>query len=126
TDGRSTRHYDFVGRLNAHNVDYLIAGPHAVAYHALPRYTDAMDIFVRNSNENAARLVDVIARSGFEYAGVSAADRVAPDSATQVGVPPYRVNLVTSLAGVTFDSAWNRRAAGWLRETPAHFLSRDD
>lgn len=56
---------DFLQLLNRYEVEYLLIGGYAVAYHGYVRYTGDMDIFVRLSPENAARLRNVLIDFGF-------------------------------------------------------------
>ena len=97
---------EFIELLNSHRVEYLIVGGYAPAFYGHPRYTGDIDILVRASPENAGRLEQVISAFGFADTGLGAKDFLGPDQIVQLGQPPNRVDLLTSITGVGFDEAW--------------------
>ena len=99
----------FIELLNSNGVEYLLVGAVALAYHGVPRYTGDLDILVRNSPENARRLEAVLAGFGFSSLGLGAADFVDSYQVIQLGVVPTRIDLLTSLTGVSFEEAWHGR-----------------
>lgn len=99
----------FIELLNSNEVEYLIVGAVALAYHGMPRYTGDLDILIRNSPENAKRLETALDRFGFASLGLTAADFVNSYQVIQLGVAPTRIDLLTSLTGVSFDEAWRER-----------------
>ncbi len=105
---------EFVALLNSQKVEYLVVGGHAVAFHGHPRFTGDIDFFIRASPENAARMLDVLAAFGFGNLGISVDDLMSPERVIQLGRPPNRIDLLTAISGVTFDEAWDERAAGSL------------
>jgi hypothetical protein len=100
---------EFIELLKSHDVRYLIVGGHAVAYHGYPRTTGDMDFFVEISEENARKLETVLAQFGFGSLGLTAKDFLEPGIIIQLGYPPNRIDLVTSISGVTFAQAWQHR-----------------
>jgi hypothetical protein len=102
---------EFIELLNSHDVRYLIVGGYAVAYHGYPRMTGDIDIFVEVSRENAAKLEAVMAAFGFASLGLSSNDFLEPGVIIQLGYPPNRIDLITSLSGVTFGEAWEKRVS---------------
>ena len=95
--------------LNAKNVRAVIVGGHALAFHGRPRYTKDLDVFVEPSAENAARLIAALDDFGFGGLGLTASDFSAPDKIVQLGVAPNRIDLMTSIDGITFADAWAGR-----------------
>jgi predicted nucleotidyltransferase len=116
---------EFIGLLNSHGVEYLLVGGYALAFHGAPRYTGDIDLFVRGTQENAARIERAIAAFGFAPLGLGAADFVRPDAIVQLGQPPNRIDLLTSITGVGFEEAWAGRAAGDLDGLPVYFIGRE-
>ena len=116
---------EFIELLNSHRVEYLIVGAHALAFHGHPRYTGDIDILVRASPENAGRLAQVISAFGFADTGLGAKDFLTPDQIVQLGQPPNRVDLLTSITGVGFDEAWANRAPAKLEGLPVFFIGLD-
>ena len=99
----------FIESLNSSEVEYLVVGAVALAYHGRPRYTGDLDILVSNTPENAQRLEAVLASFGFGPPGLKAADFVDSYRVIQLGRPPNRIDLLTSITGVPFDEAWAGR-----------------
>ena len=111
---------EFVELLNSQAIDYLIAGGHAVAYHGHPRFTGDIDFFVRPTLANGARIIDALRLFGFEELALSAGDFAKAGSIVQLGRPPNRIDLLTSISGVDFGEAW-----ALLDGLPVSFLSRE-
>jgi hypothetical protein len=99
---------EFVGLLNANAVEYLVVGAFAVAFHGVPRYTADLDLLVRPSRENADRLQSLSA-FGFGTLEIKRDDFESHDRVIQLGVSPNRIDLLTSISGVTFEEAWCTR-----------------
>ncbi len=96
---------ELLGLFNANRVEYLLVGGYALAHHGAPRYTGDMDLFVHATRENADRIVTSLAAFGFESLGLTADDFCTPDRVVQLGLPPVRIDLLTSLSGVTWEEA---------------------
>jgi hypothetical protein len=99
--------------LSAARVKVLIVGGYAVAFHAKPRYTKDLDLLIEPTVENARRLLEALERLGSGTLGLTVEDFTKPTSIVQLGVPPNRIDFLTSIAGVDFDDAW-RGLAGLL------------
>jgi hypothetical protein len=116
---------EFIELLNSHEVRYLIVGGFAVAYHGHPRMTGDIDFFVEVSEENARKLEAVLVDFGFGGLGLSAEDFKAPGKIIQLGYPPNRIDLITSISGATFAEAWESRVTGELDGLPVTFVGKD-
>src|SRR5262249_25595677 len=81
------------------------------AAHAEPRFTGDLDVFVEPAKANATRLLAALAEFGFGTVGLSAEDFTRPDRVAQLGYPPVRIDILTSISGVTFREAWKGRVA---------------
>lgn len=117
---------DFVKLLAKHCVRALIVGAHALGFHARPRYTKDLDIFVEASPANAAKVVDAISEFGFAELGITADDLAVPGRVIQLGFPPNRIDLMTNISGVTFAEAWEHRVEGTFGEQPVFFIGKED
>ena len=102
---------EFLRLLLSHRVRFVIVGAHALAAHGKPRFTGDIDVFVEPTKANAARLLGALADFGFGTAGLRAEDFTQPDRIAQLGHPPVRIDLLTSISGVTFREAWKGRVA---------------
>jgi hypothetical protein len=116
---------EFVELLGSKRVEYIIVGAHAVAFHAHPRFTGDIDFLVRGTPENARRLVAVLEAFGFTSLGLTPQDFLAPANVVQLGQPPNRIDILTSISGVDFEEAWASRVHGDLDGLPVVFLGLD-
>jgi hypothetical protein len=112
--------------FNAHKVEYLIVGGYALAFHGAPRYTGDIDLFVRPTAENAARILAALEEFGFGSLDLSPEDFATPNKVVQLGVPPVRVDIITSVSGVTWEKADAGKAPSRYAEVPVFFISRED
>lgn len=117
---------EFVGLLNSRNIKYLVVGGHAVAFHGHPRFTGDFDFFIERSPDNAEALEKLISDFGFGALGIKASDFMQPEMVIQLGRPPYRIDLLTSITGVSFEEAWNRKVSGELGGIPVTYVSMQD
>jgi len=113
---------EFIELLSSHGSEYLIVGGHAVAFHGHPRFTGDIDFLLRATPENASRVLDVLRAFGFGDLQVTVADLVKPGSVIQLGRPPNRIDLLTSISGVDFETAWASRSKGQLDGLPVFFI----
>jgi len=100
---------EFVESLNANHVRYLVVGGYAVAFHGHPRYTKDIDIWIERSPENAAQVVRALDQFGFGSLGLKEADFLVPDQIIQLGYPPNRIDLLSTLPGVDFATCYASR-----------------
>jgi hypothetical protein len=115
---------EFVALLNSHGVEYLIVGAHSLAFHARPRFTGDLDILVRPTAQNAGKLITVLQEFGFADSQIVAADFTKPDQVIQLGRAPHRIDILTSLSGVSEDDAFASKVAAHLDDLPVAFLSK--
>jgi hypothetical protein len=99
-------------------------GAVALAHHGFPRLTGDLDILIRNSPENAQRLERALESFGFGELGLKAADFVDSYQVVQLGFPPHRIDLLTSITGVPFDVAWMQRIVAEIEGTKVNFIGR--
>jgi predicted nucleotidyltransferase len=116
---------EFVGLLNSHRVEFVVVGGHAVAFHGHPRFTGDIDLLIRPTRENAEAVLRVLRDFGFDTLKVDPADLTTPGRILQLGRPPNRIDLLTSISAVTFDEAWETRISGALDDQQVSFLGWD-
>jgi hypothetical protein len=112
--------------LNAHEVEYLVVGGYALAFHGAPRFTGDLDLLVRAEPENSQRILRVLDEFGFGSLDLTAEDFLRPDRVVQLGVPPVRVDLLTSISGVRWEDASAGRVAGSYGGVSTYFLGRGE
>jgi hypothetical protein len=96
---------DLLACFNKHKVEFLVVGGYALAVHGAPRLTGDLDLYVRPSPENALRALAALRDFGFGAFDLAADDFTAPGKVVQLGHPPVRVDLVTSISGVSWEDA---------------------
>lgn len=118
---------DLLRALDEAEADYIIVGAHALAAHGIPRATGDFDVLVRPSRGNARRVVEALRRFGapLEAHGVSVEDFARPGTVYQLGLPPRRIDLLTSITGVDFDEAWDTRVVANVAGRPLTVLGRE-
>jgi hypothetical protein len=97
---------EFIQSLNDNGARYLIIGGYAVAFHGYPRYTKDLDVWVEMTAENAARVVKALNEFGFASLGLKEADFLVSDQIIQLGYPPHRIDIFTTLPGVEFSTCY--------------------
>ena len=117
---------EFVESFVANDVRFLIVGGYAVAAHGLPRYTGDLDAWIWVSPTNAERVLRSLEAFGFTGLGLTKDDFIKPDTVIQLGSPPYRIDILTSVEGVEFDDAWSRRVVVSINDLEVPFIGRDD
>jgi hypothetical protein len=115
---------EFLALLNSHQVEFLIVGAYAVAFHGYPRYTGDLDILVCPDAENARRVLEALTHFGFGGMGIRLDDLEVPGKVVQLGVSPNRIDLVTSITGVSFEEAWASREPADLDGVAVFFIGR--
>lgn len=96
---------ELLALFNDHRVSYLIVGGYALAFHGAPRFTGDLDIFVKPDHENAQSIVAALDAFGFASLRLTSADFKRPDQVIQLGVSPVRIDLITSITGVSWEEA---------------------
>jgi len=117
---------EFVESFDAHDVRFLVVGGYALAAHGLPRATGDLDVWVWVDRANAEKIVDSLSDFGFGGLGLSADDFSTDDRIVQLGYPPYRIDIITSIDGVEFDAAWVRRITVDVDGVSLPVIGRDD
>jgi hypothetical protein len=115
---------DLLVLFNSNKVEYIIVGGYALAFHGAPRYTGDIDIYVKPDTGNAEQIMTALDEFGFGSVGLAAADFVKPGQVVQLGVPPVRIDIITSIGGVSWDEAFAGRVAGRYGDVDVHYLGR--
>lgn len=112
--------------LNKYNVEYIIVGAYALAHYGVPRYTGDIDIFVNPDKNNASKILSALNDFGFGSLNLSSDDFCHPERIIQLGVPPVRIDIITSITGVTWQDAFRNRVPGNYGDLQIFFLGRDE
>lgn len=117
---------EFIESLNAAEVEYLVVGAFAVAWHGYPRFTADIDFLIRPSEANADRVIAALRAFGFGSLEISQEDLSKEDQIIQLGAKPNRIDLITSIAGVEFEDAWIHRVLGEIDGIAVSFIGREE
>ena len=110
--------------FNAHDVEYLVVGAHALAAHGHVRATKDLDVWVHPNRANAERVLAALSDFGAPLAGLTIDDLINPGTVFQIGLPPLRIDVITHIDGVDFPAAWRDRLQTRFGGAPACVISR--
>jgi hypothetical protein len=114
---------EFLNLLNVQGVKYLLIGGYAVGYHGYPRATHDMDIWIAMSRDNAERIVRVLREFGFDTPDLSESLFLQDRSIVRMGVPPIRIEVVTTISGVSFEECYAERVRDRIDEVEVSIIS---
>jgi hypothetical protein len=118
---------DLLAELRRAEARFLVVGAHALAAHGVPRATVDLDVWIDPSPENAARVWSALAAFGapLDALMITPADLTRPDTVAQFGLPPWRIDILTGISGVTFDEAWPDRMEAYFDDVLVPFIGQD-
>lgn len=116
---------EFCELLNDHDVEFVVVGAHALAFHGAPRFTGDLDILVRPTLDNGQRLLSTIAAFGFPTTTLTPDDIVAGNKVIEMGVVPVQIHVMSQIDGVTWEDVWQSHVTGTLGSRTVPFIGRD-
>jgi len=117
---------EFLKSLSSHRVEYLLIGGYAVGLHGFPRATADLDVWVSINPENADRIVEALKEFGFGTPDLKPSLFLIEDKVVRMGVPPLRIDILTSIEGVQFDDCFKRRQVIAIGELELPLISLAD
>lgn len=117
---------DLLSAFNARRVRFLLVGGYALSYYGRPRTTGDLDLWVDPHPDNAERVYEALADFGAPVRGLAPGDFSTAGTVFQIGVAPRRIDILTSLTGVAFASAWRSRRRARYGRIPIHVMSERD
>ena len=117
---------DFIELLHKYEVDYMIIGAHALAFHGRPRHTGDLDIWINPVNENAEKMLKVIDDFGFASLGLKKEDFLNDNYVTQLGYPPLRIDILNAISGVQFEEAFGNKINAEVDGLSINFINVED
>ena len=115
---------EFLQLLNSHKVEYLLIGGYAVGYHGYPRATADMDVWIAMHPQNAEKVVAALKEFGFDVPKLSVELFLKENQIICMGVPPVKVDIATTISGVTFDECYAERVVDILDDVEVNIISR--
>ena len=120
---------DLLSAFHAHGVKYLIVGGYAVIFHAQPRFTKDIDLFIKADAANAQATYAALAEFGASLEGIQPDEFAERGTFFRFGRDPRGFDILPDLPGVSFDAAWERRVEGVIDSASglrAFFISKED
>jgi hypothetical protein len=117
---------EFLKLLNSHGVEYLLVGGFSVGYYGYPRATGDIDVWVGTGSANADRIFAALVEFGFGTANLSRELFLKDDQIVRMGVPPLRIDVLTTISGVDFADCFGRRIVAEIDGVPVSLISLSD
>ena len=114
---------NFLKLLNSKQVEYLLIGGYAVGHYGYPRATGDLDVWVARTADNARKLVQVLKEFGFDVPELREELFLEKDRIVRMGVPPIRIELLTTISGVQFENCYAARVEASIDGVPVHLIS---
>jgi hypothetical protein len=114
---------EFLNLLNLRGVEYLVVGGYAVGFHGFPRATGDLDVWIGISRGNAEKTAAVLRQFGFDLPEVKAEMFMRKDNIARMGVPPVRIEIMTSISGVSFEECFAERQVVEIEGVNVNFIS---
>lgn len=112
---------DMLILLDEHKVQYLIIGGLAFIYHAKPRYTKDMDLWIGPWPEN----IELANQALVEFGSPTLLSQNELDQIVQIGIEPDRIDLILQVPGVSFQTAWEKKICGHYGQTKSNWIDID-
>lgn len=117
---------EFLKLLNSKQIEYLLIGGWAVGYYGYPRATGDMDIWASAKRENAFKLINAFKEFGFDVPELSVELFTKENQITRIGVPPLRIEVLTSISGVKFEECYPNRNVVSIDNIEINLINLDD
>jgi predicted nucleotidyltransferase len=117
---------EFIELLNANEVEYLVIGAFALGFHGHPRFTGDIDFWVRNDLSNAEKVFKSIKEFGFPMSKLKTEDFTSDDFIFQMGFPPIRIDIITSVDGLEFDKSFKNKNEKLIEGLKINFINIED
>ena len=116
---------EFLALLNEHEVQFMIVDGYALAFHGAPRFTGDIDVFAKPDLNNAQRIINILENFGFSSLDLSVEDFQAEKKLFQLGLPPIRIEIITSISGVMREEADASTPPGLFGDVPVYSAVKD-
>lgn len=117
---------DMLSSLNEAEVEFLVVGAYALSAHGLNRATGDIDIFLRNSPQNAQKVMQALKNFGAPLMNISEEDFTSDDIVVQLGVEPSRIDLITRISGLSYEQAWDNKVPVTVSDLDFFVLAKSD
>lgn len=107
-------------------IEYVIVGGYALAFHGAPRFTGDLDLLIKPDQDNAQKVLKVLKDFGFAALDLSINDFSMPDKVVQLGISPVRVDIITSITGLTWEQIAPNRVKGTYGDVPVFYIGKQE
>ena len=115
---------EFLRLLNSNGAEYLVIGGYAVNFHGYPRTTGDMDVWVGTDRRNAEKVAAALSEFGFQQATPQLFSE--PNNVVRMGLPPVRIEILTSISGVEFPQCFQKRAVADVDGVTVNLIDIED
>ena len=112
--------------LNNHNVEYVVVGAYALAFYGCPRYTGDLDILVASDIDNAEKIMKALKEFGLTLKDLKAKDFLVSERVIQLGLSPVRIDILTSITGVSWSQVYSNKEKGKYADIPVYFIGKKE
>lgn len=112
--------------LNRHEAKYVIVGAYALAFYGHPRYTGDLDILIAPEIDNANKIINAIKEFGLALKNLKAEDFLISERVIQLGISPLRIDILTSLTGLTWKQVFSNKMQGEYAGVPVYFIGKEE
>ena len=117
---------EFLELLNKYHVKYCIIGAYAVGFWGAPRYTKDIDILVEPTKENAKKIIQALREFGIKSSDLTEEDFYKKNRVVQLGYEPVRIDILTSVEGVSFKKIWENKVEGFYGKEKVYFVGLEE
>jgi len=117
---------ELLNTLEKHRVRYLVVGGYAVMKYTEPRFTKDLDLWISTDEQNSKAVFSALKEFGAPLKGLTPHDFTERGYFYQMGNPPFRLDIMMSIPGVEFETAWGHREEVLLEGLSIPFISRAD
>lgn len=117
---------EFIELLNENEVEYLIVGGYALAFHGYPRYTKDIDIWIKLEKTNAEKFLKALAAFGFSDLGITIKDLTTLETVIQLGYPPNRIDILNDVDGLKFDECYSSKIEVEIMDVKVNFIDLEN
>ena len=111
--------------FNAHEVEYVVVGGYALAFHGVPRVTGDLDLLVKPDHENAGRILAALDEFDFASMQLTRADFAMPGKVVELGEPPVQIDIMTGLTGLSWEEVATGKVRTEYGRTPVYIIGRE-
>ena len=117
---------ELLNLLEKYKVRYLVVGGYAVMKYTEPRFTKDLDLWISTEEKNSKAIYSALKEFGAPLKDLTPGDFTQEGYFYQMGNPPFRLDVMMSIPGVTFETAWANREQVQLEGLVIPFISKED